>query len=85
MDQLSPEPKATLSEENLNELQGIETAEERVIEPILEDNPDRFVLFPIQHHDIWTEYKKSEASFWTAEEIDLSQDLKDCGGTVITT
>jgi ribonucleoside-diphosphate reductase beta chain len=77
MDQLSPEPKATLSEENLNELQGIETAEERVIEPILEDNPDRFVLFPIQHHDIWTEYKKSEASFWTAEEIDLAQDLVD--------
>lgn len=48
-----------------------------VVEPILEENPNRFVLFPIQHDDIWAWYKKSEASFWTAEEIDLSQDLVD--------
>lgn len=46
-------------------------------EPILQENPNRFVLFPIQHNDIWEWYKKSEASFWTAEEIDLSQDLTD--------
>ncbi|BDD12412.1 ribonucleoside-diphosphate reductase (plasmid) [Fulvitalea axinellae] len=46
-------------------------------EPILQENKDRFVLFPIQHNDIWEFYKKAEASFWTAEEIDLSQDLKD--------
>lgn len=46
-------------------------------EPILTDNPGRFVIFPIQHHDIWEWYKKSEASFWTAEEIDLHQDLTD--------
>lgn len=44
-------------------------------EPILEENKDRFVLFPIKHHAIWEMYKKAEASFWTAEEIDLSQDL----------
>ena len=48
-----------------------------VSEPILEDNPNRFVLFPIQHDDIWAFYKKSEASFWTAEEIDLAADLVD--------
>ena len=48
-----------------------------VAEPILTENPNRFVLFPIQHDDIWAWYKKSEASFWTAEEIDLSQDLSD--------
>ena len=48
-----------------------------VTEPILEDNPNRFVLFPIQHDDIWAFYKKSEASFWTAEEIDLQADLVD--------
>ena len=48
-----------------------------VVEPILEDNPNRFVLFPIQHDDIWAFYKKSEASFWTAEEIDLAADLVD--------
>ncbi|MGY6558430.1 MAG: ribonucleotide-diphosphate reductase subunit beta [Nitritalea sp.] len=46
-------------------------------EPILQDNGNRFVLFPIQHNDIWQFYKKAEASFWTAEEIDLSQDLND--------
>lgn len=46
-------------------------------EPILKENKDRFVLFPIQQNDIWQFYKKAEASFWTAEEIDLSQDLKD--------
>ena len=45
------------------------------VEPILQPNKDRFVIFPIQHHDIWEWYKKSEASFWTAEEIDLHQDL----------
>jgi len=48
-----------------------------VIEPILQENKDRFVIFPIQHHDLWEWYKKSEASFWTAEEIDLHQDLTD--------
>jgi len=47
------------------------------LEPILQENPNRFVLFPIQHDDIWAFYKQSEASIWTAEEIDLSQDLKD--------
>lgn len=47
------------------------------VEPILAENKDRFVLFPIQHDDIWSFYKKAEASFWTAEEIDLSPDLID--------
>ena len=46
-------------------------------EPILKENKNRFVLFPIEHDDIWDMYKKAEASFWTAEEIDLSQDLHD--------
>ena len=46
-------------------------------EPLLKDNKDRFVIFPIQHHDIWNFYKKHEASFWTAEEIDLHADLTD--------
>ncbi len=46
-------------------------------EPILTENPNRFVLFPIEHDDIWQWYKKSQACFWTAEEIDLSTDLVD--------
>ena len=47
------------------------------LEPILQEDPLRFVLFPIKHNDIWEMYKKHEASFWTAEEIDLSADIKD--------
>src|ERR1700744_562581 len=46
-------------------------------EPILVENKDRFVLFPISHGAIWQMYKKAEASFWTAEEVDLSSDLTD--------
>ena len=46
-------------------------------EPLLIEDPNRFVLFPIKHNDIWQYYKKAEASFWTAEEIDLSQDAND--------
>jgi len=46
-------------------------------EPILQENKNRFVLFPIDHHDIWEMYKKQQACIWTAEEIDLAQDLND--------
>ena len=67
--------KATQVElkENFNSIQS------NNIEPILKENKDRFVLFPIKHDEIWKMYKKAEASFWTAEEIDLSPDLKDWG------
>ena len=44
---------------------------------LTEKNNSRFVLFPIKHHDIWKAYKDAEASFWTAEEVDLSADLSD--------
>jgi ribonucleoside-diphosphate reductase beta chain len=47
------------------------------VEPILVDNPGRFVLFPIEHKDIWDFYKLQQACIWTAEEIDLSQDIND--------
>ncbi|MEX6691155.1 ribonucleoside-diphosphate reductase small subunit [Danxiaibacter flavus] len=46
-------------------------------ELLLQENKERFVLLPIKYPAIWEMYKKHEASFWTAEEIDLSQDLKD--------
>ncbi|KAJ3735513.1 ribonucleotide reductase small subunit [Lentinula guzmanii] len=46
-------------------------------EPLLQESRRRFVLFPIQYHEIWQMYKKAEASFWTAEEMDLSKDLHD--------
>ena len=45
-------------------------------EPLLKENPRRFVILPIQYDAIWKMYKKAEASFWTAEEVDLSQDLQ---------
>ena len=48
-----------------------------IVEPILQENKDRFVIFPIKHQDIWEWYKKQEACIWTAEEIDLHTDLND--------
>ena len=47
------------------------------VEPLLAENKDRFVILPIKYPEIWNMYKKAEASFWTAEEIDLSLDYKD--------
>ncbi len=44
---------------------------------LIEENPDRFVLFPIQYENLWRFYKKAQASFWTAEELDLSKDYSD--------
>jgi ribonucleoside-diphosphate reductase beta chain len=46
-------------------------------EPILAENPDRFVLFPIKYDTIWKWYKQAEASFWTVEEVDLTPDQID--------
>jgi ribonucleoside-diphosphate reductase beta chain len=46
-------------------------------EPMLMPAIDRFVMFPIQHDDIWKAYKIHMAAFWTAEEIDLAEDLTD--------
>lgn len=46
-------------------------------EILLAENPNRFVLFPIKYPEVWKMYKKAEASFWTAEEIDLVPDMKD--------
>lgn len=46
-------------------------------EVLLRENPNRFVIFPIKYHKIWEAYKKALGSFWTAEEIDLSNDRYD--------
>jgi len=46
-------------------------------EPILEENDDKFVMFPVQYNDIWEMYKKQVDCFWRAEEVDLSRDLAD--------
>ena len=47
----------------------------RLPEPLQTPNPDRFVIFPIQHPDVWAKYKQHVAVFWTPEEIDLSKDM----------
>jgi ribonucleoside-diphosphate reductase beta chain len=46
-------------------------------EKILKTNPSRFVIFPIEHNDIWEFYQQHQAAFWTAEEIDLTDDIRD--------
>ncbi|KAF2104866.1 hypothetical protein NA57DRAFT_63172 [Rhizodiscina lignyota] len=68
-----PEPEVCVSKPNVAST----IKEEEADEPLLQENPQRFVLFPIKYHEIWQMYKKAEASFWTAEEIDLSKDLHD--------
>lgn len=52
-------------------------AVESITEPLFAPQDNRFTLFPIKHQDIWGEYKRQKACFWTAEEIDLSKDRKD--------
>jgi len=47
------------------------------VEKILIENPSRFVIFPIEHNDIWEYYKQHQAAFWTAEEVDLTDDIRD--------
>ena len=47
------------------------------MEKILTTNPNRFVIFPIQYNDIWEYYQQHQAAFWTAEEVDLTDDIRD--------
>lgn len=75
---MSEKSTKTNEQPNLKEILPENTqVKESASEPILDESSDRFVLFPIQHHDIWEMYKSQEASFWTAEEIDLSGDISD--------
>ena len=77
MDQKEIQKAETDLSDVLPENMPVQTQENSTEEPILKEDPSRFVLFPIKHDDIWAFYKKSEASFWTAEEIDLGADLYD--------
>lgn len=49
----------------------------KIIEPLLNPSEKRYVLFPIRYPDIWHYYKKAESSFWTVEEVCISNDLED--------
>ncbi|KIW98022.1 uncharacterized protein Z519_01606 [Cladophialophora bantiana CBS 173.52] len=69
---------ATEPKEKIEQSQVPKTLKElEAEEPLLQENPHRFVLFPLKYHEIWNMYKRAEASFWTAEEVDLSKDLHD--------
>ena len=48
-----------------------------IVEPLLKEDDNRYVMFPIKDQDIWKMYKKQEDLFWRAEEVDLSKDTKD--------
>jgi len=67
----------TVEKPALKKVDSQEEKKDEVVEPLLKENPRRFVILPIQYDDIWRMYKKAEASFWTAEEVDLSKDLTD--------
>ena len=69
--------KAVVGKPIIESKKNVEVTKEKTEEPLLKENPRRFVILPIQYGDIWQMYKKAEASFWTAEEVDLSKDLKD--------
>ncbi|GIX85833.1 ribonucleoside-diphosphate reductase subunit M2 [Caerostris darwini] len=77
--------KNETDKENKNEIIAVKSEKKKLAksilktsdEPLLRENPRRFVIFPIVYQDIWKMYKKAEASFWTAEEVDLSNDQGD--------
>ena len=52
-------------------------------EPLLKANPNRFVIFPIQHADLWKMYKDHVSVFWRPEEVDLSKDLVHWNGLTV--
>lgn len=68
--------RTTLKDKSMNKSTP-KKQKEKVIEPLLEDTQERYVMFPIKDNDIWNMYKKQMDCFWRAEEIDLSKDLDD--------
>jgi ribonucleoside-diphosphate reductase subunit M2 len=70
-------PWAARADQEAARARATASRERDAAEPLLRDNPDRFCLFPIKHAKVWEMYKKAEASFWTAEEVDLTYDYRD--------
>ena len=70
-------PWAVKADEEAASARATSARERDALEPLLRENPDRFCLFPIKHRKVWEMYKKAEASFWTAEEVDLTYDYRD--------
>ena len=53
-------------------------------EPLLQEDPKRFVILPIRHDDIWKMYKDHMNAFWVPEEVDLEADMKAVSYTHLT-
>ena len=62
-------------QEYLHNIYGEMATGTQIADPLLNENPDRFVVFPIKHPEVWSMYKKAMASFWTVDEVDLSNDV----------
>lgn len=73
--QLPPLSDAKKSQEEDSSVEKLSSLKLDDDEPLLKENPNRFVIFPIEYPEIWRFYKMAEASFWTAEEVDLSRDM----------
>ena len=69
--------KVKLTDMNMSEFKKKELLGEFPEEFLLKENPRRFVLFPIEHNDIWKMHKKAQSTFWVTEELDFTDDIKD--------
>ena len=74
---VSTYPQVLVDGKHIGDNFALEEYIEDNFEPILEENNNRFTVFPIKYHNLWELYKKSQMSNWTAEEIDLSKDMDD--------
>jgi len=81
LDQENMKPENSPNKKQKNDIEHPKNAikENQKNEPILQENKGRFVIFPLKYKSVWDMYKKAEASFWTAEEVDLQQDVKQWG------
>ena len=70
-------PQILLDDKYLGDIFRLEEYIEEEYEPILAKNKNRFTIFPLKYHNLWEIYKKAQMSNWTAEEIDLNNDVKD--------
>lgn len=81
LDQTHDQKRQLVNEDKGNTLDShtlsMTSTKDSFVEPLLKEDPNRYVMFPIQHDDIWKMYKKQMDCFWREEEVDLSRDYKD--------
>jgi ribonucleoside-diphosphate reductase subunit M2 len=74
---VSTYPQILVNDVHIGDNFNLEEYLEENFEPILNETPNRFTVFPLRYHNLWELYKKSQMSNWTSEEIDLSRDMDD--------